>query len=264
MNKTRSTLLIALSILLCITTCWVMAEGQYTTSEDFSARATTVTTVTTTVPTTTAPVTKSNKKIAKEVIKGKWGNGKERREKLEAAGYDYKAIQKEVNKIQPTVKTYSNGSIKLPKGDYPEAQLIWNIMKDWGWTPETRAGIIGNMMAEIGGGTLDFSNWNYNASCGYGLIQWIGGRRSLLMSRYGSCPNIAEQLEYMRDEMCGTNNTPQQISDSTLDFILNKNNNQSPEDIAYSFACNYERCATQYRYMRRGYARTAYNYFMSK
>lgn len=42
---------------------------------------------------------KSNAAIAKEVIAGKWGNGETRKKKLKAAGYDYNAIQKEVNKL---------------------------------------------------------------------------------------------------------------------------------------------------------------------
>ena len=42
---------------------------------------------------------KSNAEIAKEVIAGKWGNGDERKKKLEAAGYNYKDVQNEVNKI---------------------------------------------------------------------------------------------------------------------------------------------------------------------
>jgi hypothetical protein len=37
--------------------------------------------------------------IANEVIAGKWGNGTERRIKLEAAGYNYEAIQKKVAEI---------------------------------------------------------------------------------------------------------------------------------------------------------------------
>lgn len=40
---------------------------------------------------------KSNEDIANEVIKGLWGNGAERRRKLEEAGYDYKAVQAIVN-----------------------------------------------------------------------------------------------------------------------------------------------------------------------
>lgn len=42
---------------------------------------------------------KSNTQIAKEVKAGKWGNGATRKKKLKAAGYDYNAIQKIVNKL---------------------------------------------------------------------------------------------------------------------------------------------------------------------
>lgn len=38
-------------------------------------------------------------KIAREVIEGKWGNGKQRKDKLTEAGYDYKVIQSIVNKL---------------------------------------------------------------------------------------------------------------------------------------------------------------------
>ena len=39
------------------------------------------------------------KEVALEVINGYWGNGEERRQRLEAAGYDYNVIQSAVNKI---------------------------------------------------------------------------------------------------------------------------------------------------------------------
>lgn len=45
------------------------------------------------------PTKKSIDEIAKEVIAGKWGNGSERKSKLEAAGYDYTAVQARVNKM---------------------------------------------------------------------------------------------------------------------------------------------------------------------
>lgn len=41
---------------------------------------------------------KSNEIIANEVIQGKWGNGADRKSKLQAAGYDYISIQAIVNK----------------------------------------------------------------------------------------------------------------------------------------------------------------------
>lgn len=42
---------------------------------------------------------KNNTTIAKEVINGKWGNGDERKKRLKAAGYNYTAIQKIVNRL---------------------------------------------------------------------------------------------------------------------------------------------------------------------
>lgn len=42
---------------------------------------------------------KTNEEIAAEVIAGKWGSGSDRRQRLTAAGYDYKAIQTLVNQI---------------------------------------------------------------------------------------------------------------------------------------------------------------------
>lgn len=45
------------------------------------------------------PAGKSVDEIAREVIRGVWGNGDERRKRLAAAGYDYSAVQKRVNEL---------------------------------------------------------------------------------------------------------------------------------------------------------------------
>lgn len=42
---------------------------------------------------------KSVDAIAREVIRGDWGNGDERKQKLTAAGYDYSDVQKKVNEL---------------------------------------------------------------------------------------------------------------------------------------------------------------------
>lgn len=42
---------------------------------------------------------KSVDEVAREVIRGEWGNGSDRRQRLEAAGYDYDAVQNHVNAI---------------------------------------------------------------------------------------------------------------------------------------------------------------------
>lgn len=46
-----------------------------------------------------SPNKKSVDTLAREVIAGKWGNGATRKQKLEAAGYDYNAVQKRVNEL---------------------------------------------------------------------------------------------------------------------------------------------------------------------
>ena len=45
------------------------------------------------------PTTKTIDELAQEVIKGQWGNGQDRVNRLKAAGYDYNAVQNRVNEI---------------------------------------------------------------------------------------------------------------------------------------------------------------------
>ena len=88
--------------------------------------------------------TSSNKKtisqIAKEVINGEWGNGDTRKKKLEAAGYDYDAVQKEVNK-QLGVSTSTSGgntSSKKKTVTLPASASRWRVY------PTSKAPVIGN------------------------------------------------------------------------------------------------------------------------
>lgn len=43
--------------------------------------------------------TKTVDELAREVIKGLWGNGVDRKNRLTAAGYNYSAVQKRVNEF---------------------------------------------------------------------------------------------------------------------------------------------------------------------
>ncbi len=42
---------------------------------------------------------KTNQQIAIEVIAGQWGTGEERKQRLAAAGYEYKSVQSIVNAL---------------------------------------------------------------------------------------------------------------------------------------------------------------------
>jgi hypothetical protein len=77
---------------------------------------------------TPEPAKKTVSDIAAEVIKGKWGNGAERKKKLTEAGYDYKKVQAKVDDILLTkvakaviAGKYGNGEErkkKLKKAGY--------------------------------------------------------------------------------------------------------------------------------------------------
>lgn len=54
----------------------------------------------------------SNEEVAELVKQGKYGNGEERRKKLEAEGYDYEAIQKIVNQSYESQPSYTTYTVK--------------------------------------------------------------------------------------------------------------------------------------------------------
>jgi len=61
------------------------------------------------------PTTKSVTDVAKEVVAGKWGNGADRKKKLEAAGYNYAQVQAAVNKLVNGSKTPSKSVEEVAK-----------------------------------------------------------------------------------------------------------------------------------------------------
>nr|DAG84186.1 MAG TPA: lysin [Caudoviricetes sp.] len=83
---------------------------------------------------------KTISQIAKEVINGEWGNGDARKKKLAAAGYDYDAVQKEVNK-QLGVSTSAgsgNASSKKKTVTLPASASSWRVY------PTNKAPVVGN------------------------------------------------------------------------------------------------------------------------
>ena len=84
---------------------------------------------------------KTISQIAKEVINGEWGNGDARKQKLEAAGYDYDAVQKEVNKQLGVSTSTSSGNASSPKKKtvtLPASASRWRVY------PTNKAPVIGN------------------------------------------------------------------------------------------------------------------------
>ena len=144
--------------------------------------------------------------------------------------------------------------------EYPVATQVWLYMKnELGYSDIVCAGIMGNMMAECGGCWTSDLDWDVSSSSGFGMIQWLGGRKSQLFSIYGNTPSIEDQLNFMHDELYGTDGVTWQVTQSQLDKIMGA---ETPEECAYAFACYFERCGEGHRAPRRGYARRAYEYFV--
>ena len=144
--------------------------------------------------------------------------------------------------------------------EYPVATQVWLYMKnELGYSDIVCAGIMGNMMAECGGCWTSDLDWDVHSSSGFGMIQWLGGRKKQLFSIYGENPSIEDQLNFMHDELYGTDGVTWQVSQKQLDKIMNAS---SPEECAFAFATHFERCGEQHRAPRRGYAKRAYEYFV--
>lgn len=133
--------------------------------------------------------------------------------------------------------------------DFPIAAQVWNAMKAKGWSDRVCAGIIGNMMAECGGMTL---NLTYDAigdsGSSFGLCQWHNGRKNNLLKNYGT--SIEAQIDFLADEMGDPNSFFSDLEDV--------------HQIAYEFCVKFERPKNkeQKGIERKALAQTAFEYFV--
>ena len=144
----------------------------------------------------------------------------------------------------------------LREKKYPAASTVWHYLTETMELNEhVAAGILGNMMAEVGGQTLDLqvdcSGRGY-----YGICQW--SRKYMVYDITGS--NLDTQLEYLNktieDEFAvfGDLYTP---GFTYQDFC----NMQNAQDAAKAFAVVYERCGSGSHGVRKSNAVTAYEYY---
>lgn len=78
------------------------------------------------------PAKKSIDEIAKEVIAGKWGNGKDRQTAITKAGYNYDAVQAKVNEILSGKKTTSKpaSTPKPTPAPTPAKKSVYEIAQE--------------------------------------------------------------------------------------------------------------------------------------
>lgn len=173
-----------------------------------------------------------------------------------------RVIDEECAKIDELIAQYTADANHLQfwrvrAEEYPAATQIWLYMKELGWSDYVCAGVMGNMMAECGGHTLNIQWWLYDYSgCFYGVCQW-----SLYYCPKVKDLNLEQQLDYLRDTIEGEFDYAGfcYYSGFTYEDFLEITNCR---DIALAFAKVYERCGSGSYSIRQRNAEVAYEYFV--
>lgn len=84
------------------------------------------------------PAAKTVDQLAEEVITGQWGNGSDRKKRLDAAGYDYNAVQQIVNQKMAAKKQTAHVYYVVKRGD-----TLYGIASKYGTTYQHLAQING-------------------------------------------------------------------------------------------------------------------------
>lgn len=139
--------------------------------------------------------------------------------------------------------------------EYPVATYIWSYLKDLGYSNQVCAGILGNIMTEAGGQTLNIQ-YNIKNSQYYGMCQWSQTYSEV----WGA--SLEEQCDFLRNTIEYEFNTFGSKYKKDFDY----NDFLELTDIskvALAFAKCYERCGSGSYSIRQDNAIIAYNYFIS-
>ena len=148
-------------------------------------------------------------------------------------------------------------SVYAEEKEYETATIIWDYLLEQDYSETIAAAILGNIMAEAGGQTLDI-----DATIGskdyYGICQWS----------YKYCPDVfdkdlEEQLDYLNKTMEKEFNTfgSQYKSNFKFSDFLEMTD---VREAALAFSKCYERNAPGSYFVRQENAVVAYEYFVEK
>ena len=144
--------------------------------------------------------------------------------------------------------------------EYPYATYVWLFLTtELQYSDEVAAGIMGNIMAECSGGTLDIQYWLYSSGSGfyYGMCQWSKTTYPDVRGqdlKY-QCNFLAKTIEY-EINVFGYAYQKGYKFENFLELT-------SPEDAALMFAKCYERCAQSTYQVRQKNAAAAYKYYVT-
>ena len=146
--------------------------------------------------------------------------------------------------------------IKQFEEEHYYAAKVWEYLIQEGFSQEITCAIIGNMMIETSGGSLDLKPNIYSPSGNYyGLCQWS---KKYYPEAHGL--SFEQQLEFLLNNIEWEINTFGKCykEDFKYEDFLNMTD---VEDAALAFAKSYERCGPASYEMRQEAAVVAYKYF---
>lgn len=177
-----------------------------------------------------------------EFAKAEWANAK-------------LAIDEYNNKYNELIEEAEQLKWNTKKKQYPAATEIWLYMKNLGWNDYVCAGIMGNMMTECGGQTLNLDYDLYYQGY-YGICQWSKGYSEVRGA------NLKKQCDFLKGSIKPEFDTYgyKYKQDFNFNSFLSMTNEK---EAAKAFAKCYERCASGSYSKRQENATKAYNYFVN-
>lgn len=141
------------------------------------------------------------------------------------------------------------------KNEYPEATTIWLYLKDLGYSDYVCAGIMGNIMAEVGGQTLNIDPYLKTGQYS-GICQWTSYYSDARNS------NLNDQLNLLSNTIQYEFDTYGKLYKRNFDYsdFLNLSDEKNA---ALAFAKCYERCGSGSYSVRQKNATKAYEYFVN-
>lgn len=140
------------------------------------------------------------------------------------------------------------------------AAKTYEFLRQNGYSAEVACGIIGNMMIETSGGSLDLKPTIYSpGGTFYGLCQWSKSRKPT--SADGSDASFEEQLVYMHEDIPVQFKTFGKAFKTSHEKFLAI---EDPAKAALVFAKVYERCNSRSYGLRQRAAKVAYKYFTNE
>lgn len=179
---------------------------------------------------------------------------------------DYDAIMEQIHNEEKAREEYIEAKWAKKMAEYPVATTVWKYLTEELYLNNyVAAGILGNMMLECGGNSLNLQYSIYSANKSYyGLCQWnvvAKNNNGVFVNGKVKNASLEKQLEYLSGDAFGSIeyafNHSKTMDYNTFAMLSNA------EKAAEMFAKIYEVCGNTY-YTRGVNALKAYQYFVEE